>query len=110
MLVQLRQTKGVGSDDLDERDNRGQERLQTHLDPSQDGGISVRVLNPAMGVPISFLDKYCPEQFEIVGATESEGVGFSNGLHNGGIVKQATVFDVKVYKRIFIRYVCFDKE
>ena len=26
-----------------------------------------------MGVPISFLDKYCPEQFEIVGATESEG-------------------------------------
>ena len=33
-----------------------------------------------IGVPISFLDKYCPEQFEIVGATESEGTGFSNGL------------------------------
>lgn len=33
-----------------------------------------------MGVPISFLDKYCPEQFEILGATESEGKGFSNGI------------------------------
>lgn len=35
-----------------------------------------------MGVPITFLDKYNPEQFEILGATESEGKGFSNGLHN----------------------------
>ena len=44
----------------------------------------------AMGVPISFLDKYCPEQFEILGATESEGVGFSNGLYNSQIpVRQA---------------------
>ena len=63
-----------------------------------------------MGVPISFLDKYCPEQFEIIGATESEGAGFSNGLHDGGIVKQATVFSAKVYKRIFIRYIYLDKE
>lgn len=36
--------------------------------------------NGVMGVPITFLDKYCPEQFEILGATESEGKGFSNGL------------------------------
>ena len=33
-----------------------------------------------MGVPITFLDKYNPEQFEIVGCTESEGKGFSNGI------------------------------
>ena len=33
-----------------------------------------------IGVPISFLDKYNPDQFEIVGCTESEGLGFSNGL------------------------------
>lgn len=33
-----------------------------------------------MGVPITFLDKYCSEQFELIGATESEGKGFSNGL------------------------------
>jgi hypothetical protein len=26
-----------------------------------------------MGVPISFLDKYCPEQFEILGSSESGG-------------------------------------
>lgn len=105
VLVQLRQTEGVGSGDLDERGDRGQERVQADLDPSQDGVISVRVLNPAMGVPISFLDKYCPEQFEIVGATESEGSGFSQGLYNGGHVKQATVDGKRVYKRIFIRYI-----
>ena len=28
--------------------------------------------NKIMGVPISFLDKYCPEQFEIVGMCENE--------------------------------------
>lgn len=31
------------------------------------GGLAIRICNPVMGVPISFLDKYCPEQFEIVG-------------------------------------------
>ncbi len=57
-----------------------------------------------MGVPISFLDKYCPEQFEIIGATESEGKGFSNGLWNEASgIAQATVNNEKVYKRIFIR-------
>ena len=59
-----------------------------------------------MGVPISFLDKYCPEQFEIVGATESEGRGFSNGLwdENSG-VSQAVVNSKRVYKRLFIRHI-----
>lgn len=55
-----------------------------------------------MGVPISFLDKYCPEQFEIVGATESEGKGFSNGLWLGN-VSQATVKGNRIYKRLFIK-------
>ncbi len=45
-----------------------------------------------MGVPITFLNKYNPGQFEILGATESEGKGFSNGLiHSGSAVKQALV-------------------
>ena len=60
--------------------------------------------NGVMGVPISFLDKYCPEQFEIVGATESEGRGFSCGLwneHSG--VSQPLVSGQKVFKRIFIK-------
>ena len=58
----------------------------------------------AMGVPISFLDKYCPEQFKIIGATESEGRGFSRGLWNeSSCISQPMVNGKKVYKRIFIR-------
>lgn len=57
-----------------------------------------------MGVPISFLDKYNPEQFEIVGTTESEGRGFSNGLwHHSSGVAQGLVNNKRVYKRIFIK-------
>ena len=57
-----------------------------------------------MGVPISFLDKYCPEQFNILGCTESEGKGLSNGLwfSESGIA-QPLVNGAKVYKRIFIK-------
>ena len=57
-----------------------------------------------MGVPITFLDKYCPDQFEILGASESEGKGFSNGLWDSSSkVSQPLVNGEKVYKRIFIR-------
>ncbi len=57
-----------------------------------------------MGVPISFLTKYCPDQFEIIGATESEGKGFSNGLWNeSSKVSQPLISNKKAYKRIFIR-------
>lgn len=57
-----------------------------------------------MGVPITFLTKYNPEQFEIVGATESEGKGFSEGLwHSESGVAQATINGKKVYKRLFIK-------
>lgn len=57
-----------------------------------------------MGVPITFLDKYNPDQFEIVGATESEGRGFSNGLWTKeSKVSQALVNGERIYKRLFIR-------
>lgn len=58
-----------------------------------------------MGVPISFLDKYCPEQFEIVGASESEGRGFSHGLwdEESGTA-QPLVRGARTYKRLFIRH------
>jgi hypothetical protein len=56
-----------------------------------------------MGVPITFLDKYNPEQFEILGGTESEGKGRSNGLWCGGAT-QALVNGRKIYKRLFIRH------
>lgn len=57
-----------------------------------------------MGVPITFLDKYCPEQFELVGTTESEGKGFSNGLwiSNSGVA-QPVVKNERKYKRLFIK-------
>ena len=68
----------------------------TELIPSDYEGI--------MGVPISFIDKYCPEQFEILGATESEGKGFSNGLwKEDSKVAQPLVNGQRAYKRIFIR-------
>ena len=58
----------------------------------------------AIGVPITFIDKYAPEQFEILGASESEGKGFSNGLWDGeSRVAQPLVNGKKTYKRIFIR-------
>lgn len=57
-----------------------------------------------MGVPITFLDKYNPEQFDILGATESEGKGFSNGLwHAESKVAQPLINGNRIYKRIFIR-------
>lgn len=57
-----------------------------------------------MGVPITFMDKYDPEQFEIIGATESEGKGFSQGLWNkDSDVAQPMVANKRVYKRILIR-------
>lgn len=57
-----------------------------------------------MGVPITFMDKYNPDQFDIVGCSESEGRGFSNGQWDpeSGIA-QSTVDGHKVYKRLFIR-------
>lgn len=58
-----------------------------------------------MGIPITFLAKYNPEQFEILGCTESEGKGYSNGLWDSTSgVSQAMVNDVRIYKRIFIRH------
>lgn len=50
------------------------------------------------------MDKYNPDQFDIVGCSESEGRGFSNGLWDpeSGIA-QSTVDGHKVYKRLFIR-------
>ena len=57
-----------------------------------------------MGVPITFLDKYCPEQFEIIGATESEGRGFSAGLWDEtSSVSQPLVDGQRRYKRLFVK-------
>lgn len=55
-----------------------------------------------MGVPISFLDKYCPEQFEIIGMGEDNGSGHSGGVWMGGS-KSCLIDGKAAFKRIFIR-------
>ncbi len=47
----------------------------------------------AMGVPISFMDKYCPEQFEILGTEADLNIEKGRGYINGQ----------RMYSRIFIR-------
>lgn len=46
-----------------------------------------------IGVPISFLDKYCPEQFEIIGNEYSQNIAKGRCYINGK----------RMYSRIFIR-------
>ena len=57
-----KEVKGIGYQEYDNYD--AIEVPFTDAIPSDYDGI--------MGVPISFLDKYCPEQFEIVGMCENE--------------------------------------
>jgi hypothetical protein len=87
-----------GKDSYDKYDNYDAIEIPfTDAIPSDYDGV--------MGVPISFLDKYSPEQFEIVGATESEGKGFSNGLWDEtSKVAQPLINGERVYKRIFIKH------
>ena len=56
----------------------------------------------AMGVPISFLDKYNPNQFEILGCSYSYGEPV--GYHKHGRRYDVTVAGMNVYKRIFIKH------
>ena len=55
----------------------------------------------AMGVPITFLTKYNPDQFEIIGCSYSYGEPL--GYHRQGCGFGASVNGVQVYKRLFIR-------
>ena len=53
-----------------------------------------------MGVPITFLDKYNPEQFEIIGC--SYDYGRPDGWNND-INMSVSVDGVNVYKRLLIK-------
>jgi len=55
-----------------------------------------------MGVPISFLDKYNPDQFEIVGWSRHNDQGMDGGCWKGG-KSDATINGKEVYRRILIR-------
>lgn len=60
-----------------------------------------------MGVPISFMDKYSPEQFEIVGRADANIAGENNKYHIKGFSDKggAPLIGGKfVYKRILIKH------
>lgn len=55
-----------------------------------------------MGVPVTFLNKYNPKQFELIGMGEDNGSGYSGGVWKGGS-RSCLVNGKAVFKRIFIR-------
>ena len=56
----------------------------------------------AMGVPITFIEKYNPNQFEIIGMAEDNGKGFSGGLWDGKN-PHCVINGKNMFKRIFIK-------
>lgn len=60
-----------------------------------------------MGVPISFLDKYCPEQFEIIGSNLTHGIPISEIAKKGTYAQGGPSFYTAngdgTYKRIYTR-------
>lgn len=54
-----------------------------------------------MGVPISFLDKYCPEQFDIIGCSHNHGRpdGWDKNVSMNAIIEGKSI-----YKRLFIQH------
>lgn len=56
-----------------------------------------------MGVPISFLDKYSPEQFEIVGGTANGQVPDEFKIGNFKVYNNPISGSRKIYQRILIR-------
>lgn len=61
-------------------------------------------VNGVMGVPISFLDKFCPEQFEIVGCSDNGLVSVEYKLPHFKKHNEPYINGKKVYKRIFIKF------
>ncbi len=55
-----------------------------------------------MGVPITFLDKFNPDQFELIGMGEDNGVGYSGGVWLGGS-KSCLTNGKAAFKRLFIK-------
>lgn len=60
-----------------------------------------------MGVPISFLDKYCPEQFEIIGSNLTHGIPMSEIAKKGTFAQGGPSFYTNngdgTFKRIYTR-------
>lgn len=63
----------------------------------------MRWCSGAMGVPITFLDRYNPEQFEIVGGTANGQVPSDIKLGEYKTYNNPLIGDRKIYQRIVIR-------
>jgi len=64
----------------------------------------VKISNFVFGVPVSFLDKYNPDQFEIVGTSDRGGDGCIDWLYIEHDIRDSPILlSKKVYKRIFIK-------
>jgi len=57
-----------------------------------------------MGVPISFLDKYNPEQFQIIGGTANGQVPIEFKKGNYKVYNNPIIDGTKIYQRILIRH------
>ncbi len=57
-----------------------------------------------MGVPISFLDKYCPEQFEIIGGTANGQVPDEFKIGNFNVYNNPISNGRKIYQRVLIQH------
>lgn len=93
-------TKIRGKDSYDQYDNyKAIEIPLTSAIPSDYGGV--------MGVPITFLDKYSPEQFEILGSDYDVKEGKLPKLVNSnwqGKLDRGYVNGNRIYSRILIRH------
>jgi hypothetical protein len=58
--------------------------------------------NGTIGVPITFLDKYNPNQYEIVGWSRHNDLKMDGGCWLGGQA-DATINDKIVYRRLLIK-------
>ena len=70
--------------------------------------MKIRIKNPIWGVPITFLYKYNPTQFEIIWTSDRGGDGHLENIKNpkwSGLWDSCFVSNKKVYKRIFIKKV-----
>ena len=63
----------------------------------------IKIKNPVMGVPITFLYKYCPTQFEIVGQLNVGCFMDDNGWQGSNGKNMLSVNNKTVYKRVLIK-------
>ena len=65
----------------------------------------IKIKNPVIGVPITFLDKYCPDQFEIVDA-RTIAINDKQKNKNTYLIKDAdgAINGKPTYARICIRH------